>query len=40
MRGTPAELTLFAFGRSGVADVELVGDQASVELLRTADLGI
>ncbi|WP_069811844.1 TIGR03085 family metal-binding protein [Streptomyces sp. TP-A0874] len=38
--GEPGELTLFLFGRQGVADVELEGEQDAVAKLRQAKLGI
>lgn len=38
--GEPAELTLFAFGRQSVADVETEGDQAAVSQVTTLALGI
>ncbi len=38
--GEPAELTLFAFGRQSVADVETDGDQAAVAKVSTQALGI
>ncbi|CAM5233272.1 hypothetical protein SGRI78S_00777 [Streptomyces griseus subsp. griseus] len=38
--GEPAELLLYAFGRQDAADVEVVGDQAAVERLRAAELGM
>lgn len=37
VRGLPTELTLFAFGRSEVADVELTGPADSVAELRATD---
>jgi uncharacterized protein (TIGR03085 family) len=37
LRGLPSELTLFAFGRGDVADVELTGPAESVALLRATD---
>ncbi|MER6912905.1 TIGR03085 family metal-binding protein [Streptomyces sp. NPDC000594] len=38
--GEPSELTLFAFGRQGAAQVDLSGDKEAVERVRTARLGI
>ena len=38
--GRPSELLLFAHGRGQVADVDLVGEPESVELLRNADLSV
>ncbi|GES34359.1 TIGR03085 family metal-binding protein [Streptomyces angustmyceticus] len=38
--GEPGELTMFAFGRQGAADVELDGDKEAIERLRTAKLGV
>ena len=40
VRGLPSELALFVFGRTAVADVELLGDAAAVARLRGSDLGI
>ncbi|MBA2445988.1 MAG: TIGR03085 family protein [Nocardioidaceae bacterium] len=36
LRGLPSELTLFAFGRGAVADVDITGPADSVEQLRAA----
>ncbi|MFD7920355.1 TIGR03085 family metal-binding protein [Streptomyces sp. NPDC059740] len=38
--GEPAELTLFAFGRQGAADVQLDGDKEAVGRLLEAELGV
>lgn len=38
--GEPAELMLFCFGRQAVAQVELDGDPAAVERLRSASFGV
>ncbi|ARF54855.1 TIGR03085 family metal-binding protein [Streptomyces gilvosporeus] len=38
--GSPAELTMFAFGRQAQADVELDGEKEAVERLLTASLGV
>ncbi|MCB5910510.1 TIGR03085 family metal-binding protein [Streptomyces pinistramenti] len=38
--GEPGELTLFAFGRQGAADVSLEGDEAAVGRVVTAALGV
>ncbi|GAA2336340.1 TIGR03085 family metal-binding protein [Streptomyces caniferus] len=38
--GEPGELTLFAFGRQDVAEVELDGDKEAIERLRAAKLGV
>lgn len=38
--GRAGEIALFAFGRQGVAQVELSGDDAAVERLRRAQLGV
>jgi uncharacterized protein (TIGR03085 family) len=38
--GEPLELSLFLFGRKGVAAVELSGDPAAIEVLRKASLGV
>lgn len=40
LRGTPAELFLFLFGRRSVAQVELSGSAAAREALLTAPLGV
>lgn len=40
LRGEPAELVLFAFGRGAVADVQLEGSDADVAALRAADFGV
>ncbi|MFG2288873.1 TIGR03085 family metal-binding protein [Streptomyces sp. NPDC048595] len=38
--GEPGELTMFAFGRQDVAEVELEGEKEAVERLRDAKLGV
>lgn len=38
--GEPSELTLFAFGRQSVAQVELEGDQEAISRIREAPLGL
>ncbi|MEU9123858.1 TIGR03085 family metal-binding protein [Streptomyces sp. NPDC048506] len=38
--GEPGELTMFAFGRQEVADVELDGDKDAIAQLRAAKLGV
>ncbi|MEU8999789.1 TIGR03085 family metal-binding protein [Streptomyces caniferus] len=38
--GEPGELTMFAFGRQDVAEVELDGDKEAIERLRAAKLGV
>lgn len=38
--GEPGELTLFAFGRQGVADVELDGDKEAIAQVMEAKLGV
>ena len=38
--GRPSEIMLYAHGRTGVADVELVGEPEAVEILRSADLRV
>lgn len=38
--GVPSELMLYAYGRKDQAAVQLVGDQAALDLLATADLGV
>lgn len=38
--GQPSELMLYAHGRSAVAEVKLVGEPASIELLTSADLHV
>ncbi|MCP9208357.1 TIGR03085 family metal-binding protein [Streptomyces cucumeris] len=38
--GEPGELALFLYGRQGAARVELDGDKAAVETVRSAPLGI
>ncbi|GGS21670.1 TIGR03085 family protein [Streptomyces parvus] len=38
--GDPAELLLFAYGRQSAADVQVEGDQAAVERVRKAELGM
>ncbi|MFJ4962117.1 hypothetical protein EES43_06185 [Streptomyces sp. ADI96-02] len=38
--GEPSELLLFAFGRQGSADVEVVGEKEAVERVHTAALGM
>ena len=40
VRGLPAELALFVYGRSGHARVDLDGDAEAVAALRATDLGI
>jgi uncharacterized protein (TIGR03085 family) len=40
LRGTPAELVLYAYGRKGVARVELQGDADDVAALEGTHLGI
>ena len=40
VRGLPAELALFVYGRSGHARVDLDGDEQAVAALRETDLGI
>ncbi|MDQ3479873.1 MAG: TIGR03085 family metal-binding protein [Actinomycetota bacterium] len=40
VRGLPSELTLFAFGRNEVADVELTGPAESVAQLRATDFSV
>ena len=40
VRGLPSEVTLFAYGRKAVADVELLGDPDAVAALRGTDLGV
>ncbi|WP_370892904.1 TIGR03085 family metal-binding protein [Janibacter sp. GXQ6167] len=40
VHGSPGELILFGFGRQQVAGVELIGQPAAIEQLRTAPLGI
>lgn len=40
LRGTPGELTLFASGRSRVADVEVDGPPDAVQEIEAADLGL
>src|SRR6478735_8698643 len=40
LRGTPAELVLYAYGRKSVARVELEGDADDVAALQKTDLGI
>lgn len=40
LRGTPAELVLYAYGRKTVAQVELEGDADDIAALQGADLGI
>jgi len=37
--GRPSELILFAFGRQGAADVKLVGEPSSVDVLKRTKLG-
>lgn len=37
--GLPSEILLFAFGRQDAADVQLIGEDASVRALREAKLG-
>jgi hypothetical protein len=38
--GSPAEVTLFLFGRAQTVDLEFDGPAESVDALRTARLGI
>lgn len=38
--GPPSEVTLFAFGRGGVAEVQLVGEPEAVEQLRNTDMSV
>ncbi|WP_374968910.1 TIGR03085 family metal-binding protein [Terrabacter sp. BE26] len=40
LRGTPAELVLYAYGRRSVARVELVGDADDIAALQEAKLGL
>ncbi len=40
LRGAPAELVLYAYGRPAVARVELEGDADDIAALQQADLGI
>jgi uncharacterized protein (TIGR03085 family) len=40
LRGTPAELVLYAYGRKSVARVELEGDADDIAALQKTDLGI
>lgn len=40
LRGTPAELVLYAYGRQEVARVQLEGDADDIAALQQADLGI
>jgi len=40
LRGTPAELVLFAYGRKSVARVEFEGDADDIAALQKTDLGI
>ena len=40
LRGTPAELVLYAYGRKSVARVELEGDADDIAALQRTDLGI
>jgi uncharacterized protein (TIGR03085 family) len=40
VRGLPAELALFVYGRSGHARVDLDGEAEAVAALRATDLGI
>ena len=40
LRGTPAELVLYAYGRKDVARVELEGDADDIAALQRAELGI
>ncbi|GAA2478242.1 TIGR03085 family metal-binding protein [Terrabacter carboxydivorans] len=40
LRGTPAELVLYAYGRKDVARVELEGDADDIAALQQAELGI
>lgn len=39
VRGRPGELTLFAFGRARVADVEVEGSREAVDALRNSPIG-
>ncbi|SDT40445.1 TIGR03085 family metal-binding protein [Microlunatus soli] len=38
--GKPSELVIFANGRTGVADVKLVGEQDAIDALLTTDLSV
>ncbi|WP_068253868.1 TIGR03085 family metal-binding protein [Janibacter corallicola] len=40
VHGRPGEVLLFGFGRTAVAEVELIGPPDAVETLRTARLGV
>jgi uncharacterized protein (TIGR03085 family) len=40
VRGTPAELTMFCFGRQQHAQVSVEGDETGAERLRSANLGV
>lgn len=40
LSGTPGEIVLFLYGRGDHAEVELVGDQAAVETVRSASFGL
>lgn len=40
VHGRPGEVLLFGFGRTAVAEVELIGPPDAVEALRTARLGV
>src|SRR4051795_12166529 len=40
LRGTPAELVLYAYGRKGVARVQLEGDADDIAALQEAELGL
>ncbi|MER7070146.1 TIGR03085 family metal-binding protein [Terrabacter sp. NPDC000476] len=40
LRGTPAELVLYAYGRKSVARVELEGDADDIAALQDAELGL
>ncbi len=40
VRGTPAELVLYAYGRQAVARVELSGDADDIAALQASDLGV
>ncbi len=40
IHGRPGEVLLFGFGRTSVAEVELIGPPEAVEVLRTARLGV
>ena len=40
LRGTPAELVLYAYGRKSVARVEFEGDADDIAALQKTDLGI